>query len=55
MNDAPRKPSTLGEALDAWINQSGFKKRLDLAAAVSAWPGLSGPQIAAVTPLPDRR
>lgn len=44
-----RGPAPLKEALDAWIARSGMVKRLDLAAAVEAWPDAVGPQVAAVT------
>jgi predicted nucleic acid-binding Zn ribbon protein len=46
---APAKFSSLGDALHAWITRSGMDKRLDLAAAVAAWPDAVGPQVAAVT------
>jgi predicted nucleic acid-binding Zn ribbon protein len=45
----PTGPMALAEALDAWIQGSGLRKRLDLATAVAEWPGLVGPQISAVT------
>jgi predicted nucleic acid-binding Zn ribbon protein len=45
----PRKPSSLGDALDAWIARNGMIKRFDLAVAVEDWPAAVGPQIAAVT------
>lgn len=44
-----RKPTPLGEALDAWIARSGLSRRLAMAEVVAAWPELVGPQIAAVT------
>ena len=46
---APRKPSTLSDALDAWVTRHGMIKRFDLAVAVADWPDAVGPQIAAVT------
>ena len=46
---APRKPSTLSDALDAWVARHGMIKRFDLAVAVTDWPDAVGPQIAAVT------
>ncbi len=45
----PRAPTAIGEAVDAWLDSSGLRKRFDLAAAVEGWPELVGPQIAAVT------
>ena len=44
-----KKPSSLGDALNAWIARNGMVKRFDLAEAVAAWPEAVGPQIAAVT------
>jgi predicted nucleic acid-binding Zn ribbon protein len=46
---SPKKPSTLHDALEAWITRHGMIKRFDLAQAVESWPGAVGPQIAAVT------
>lgn len=43
------KPTRLTTALEAWIAQSGLARRLQMAEVVSGWPGLVGPQIAAVT------
>jgi len=43
------RPVPLADALEAWIARSGIRKRLDLADVVEQWPGLVGPQIAAVT------
>jgi predicted nucleic acid-binding Zn ribbon protein len=43
------RPSPLAEALEGWIARKGLQQRLDLAGVVEAWPGLVGPQIAAVT------
>jgi predicted nucleic acid-binding Zn ribbon protein len=42
-------PTSLGEALTAWIAESGLKRRIAFASVVEAWPELVGPQIAAVT------
>jgi predicted nucleic acid-binding Zn ribbon protein len=44
-----KRPSSLGDALSAWITRNGMIKRFDLAAAVESWPDAVGPQIAAVT------
>ena len=44
-----KKPSSLADALHAWITRNGMVKRFDLAVAVAAWPEAVGPQIAAVT------
>lgn len=46
---AQGRPSPLGDAIASWLDQSGLRRRLDLAAAVDDWPELVGPQIAAVT------
>jgi predicted nucleic acid-binding Zn ribbon protein len=43
------KPTSLATALEAWIAQSGLARRLQMAEVVADWPGLVGPQIAAVT------
>ena len=45
----PSKPAPLADALSAWIARQGLGRRLDLANAVTAWPDVVGPQIAAVT------
>lgn len=44
-----RHPVRMAEALTAWLDAKGLRRRVDLAAAVEAWPELVGPQIAAVT------
>ncbi|HXE57985.1 MAG TPA: DUF721 domain-containing protein [Gemmatimonadales bacterium] len=44
-----RRPVSLAEALESYLRQSGFKKRLEQAGVVEEWPRLVGPQIAAVT------
>jgi predicted nucleic acid-binding Zn ribbon protein len=43
------KPRSLADALEAWVSSSGMARRFDLAAAVSDWSEIVGPQIAAVT------
>ena len=47
--NAPRKPTTLSEALGGYLARSGLARRLEQASVVEAWPELVGPQIAAVT------
>lgn len=42
-------PVRLGEALGRWLRRAGLGHRLALAQAVERWPGVVGPQIAAVT------
>ena len=43
------KPTSVGEALDAYLARSGFGRRLQQAQIIPDWPHLVGPQIAAVT------
>jgi len=43
------KPTSVGEALDAYLARSGFGRRLQQAQIIPDWPQLVGPQIAAVT------
>lgn len=45
MSDAQR----LGTVLDAFLNQAGFRERLDAARAVDAWPVVAGEAVAGVT------
>ena len=42
-------PSPLADVLGAWLEKTGLAGRLDLARVVERWPGVVGPQIAAVT------
>ena len=39
----------MADALEAWIDRSGLRKKIELASVVDAWPEAVGPQIAAVT------
>jgi predicted nucleic acid-binding Zn ribbon protein len=43
------QPQAVGEALRSYLAQSGLGKRLAQAQVIPDWPGLVGPQIAAVT------
>ena len=45
----PKKPASLGEALDDYLRGAGLKKRVQQAAILEEWDALVGPQIAAVT------
>jgi len=42
------RPIALREAIDAYLERAGLAVRLEQAALLTAWPGLVGPQIAAV-------
>lgn len=44
-----KKPSPLGDALNAFLDQAGITERVAANGAVEAWPGVAGPQIARVT------
>ncbi len=43
------RPQAVGEALRSYLAKSGLGKRLAQAQVIPDWPGLVGPQIAAVT------
>ena len=45
----PSRPVPMADALEAWIDRSGLRKKIELASVVDAWPEAVGPQIAAVT------
>jgi predicted nucleic acid-binding Zn ribbon protein len=44
-----KKPAALGDVLASVLQQSGLAARVDQAGLIPEWPGLVGPQIAAVT------
>lgn len=44
-----RRPVAVGEALKGYLARTGLDRRLAQAQVVPEWPGLVGPQIAAVT------
>lgn len=51
MSDRSRtstKPTSLAEALQAWLKRKGLVKRMDQAVVVEEWAALVGPQIAKV-------
>ncbi len=43
------RPTAVGEALQSYLAKSGLATRLAQAQVIPDWPGLVGPQIAAVT------
>jgi len=43
------RPTAVGEALQSYLAKAGLTKRLAQAQVIPDWPGLVGPQIAAVT------
>ena len=43
------KPTTLADAIRAYLRKAGLMRRLGQAAVVEQWPELVGPQIAKVT------
>src|SRR5688500_19613180 len=51
MSDARRRrtPEPLGAILDTFLRESGLGERVEQAGLIPEWPGLVGPQIAAVT------
>ena len=42
----PSRPVPMADALEAWIDRSGLRKKIELASVVDAWPEAVGPQIA---------
>ena len=44
-----KKPEPIGNLVANWLGESGLADRVEQAAVVPEWPGLVGPQIAAVT------
>lgn len=48
--DRPKRgrPVAVGEALNAYLSRAGLAKRVAQAQVIPDWPGLVGPQIAAV-------
>lgn len=42
------RPVVVGEALDGYLARSGLARRVGQAGIIPDWPGLVGPQIAAV-------
>jgi predicted nucleic acid-binding Zn ribbon protein len=44
-----RAPATLGDVLASVLSNAGLTDRVAQAAVIPEWPGLVGPQIAAVT------
>lgn len=44
-----RRSVSLGEALESYVKRAGLKQRLEQASVIPEWPGVVGPQIAAVT------
>ena len=49
MNEKRRKPVTIAEALEGFLNRRGLAKRVEQSEAVVDWPKAVGAQIAAVT------
>jgi predicted nucleic acid-binding Zn ribbon protein len=45
----PRKPARVGDALSAFLEQSGLTDRIEQATVVPDWASLVGEQIASVT------
>src|SRR5260370_13788805 len=43
------RPTAVGDALQSYLAKAGLTKRLAQAQVIPDWPGLVGPQIAAVT------
>lgn len=54
MNDRPNRPQksrpvAVAEALAGYLKRAGLARRIGQAQVIPEWPGLVGPQIAAVT------
>ena len=54
MNDRPTRPPksrpvAVAEALQGYLKRAGLARRVGQAQVIPEWPGLVGPQIAAVT------
>ncbi len=49
MSDKPRKPVSIADALAGFLGKGVLAKRLEQSGAVTDWPNVVGPQIAAVT------
>ncbi|HEV7992329.1 MAG TPA: DUF721 domain-containing protein [Gemmatimonadaceae bacterium] len=49
MSPAKKKPSALGDVLAGVLRDTGVAARVEQAGLIPEWPGLVGPQIAAVT------
>ena len=54
MNDRPKRPHksrpvAVAEALEGYLKRAGLARRVGQAQVIPEWPGLVGPQIAAVT------
>ena len=50
MTERPKKtrPVAVGEALEGYLQRAGLARRVGQAQVIPDWPGLVGPQIAAV-------
>jgi predicted nucleic acid-binding Zn ribbon protein len=49
VSPAKKKPSALGDVLAGVLRDTGVAARVEQAGLIPEWPGLVGPQIAAVT------
>jgi predicted nucleic acid-binding Zn ribbon protein len=49
MSERKKKPEAIGNIVASWLGSSGLAERVEQAAVIPEWPGLVGPQIAAVT------
>ncbi|MBA3340212.1 MAG: DUF721 domain-containing protein [Gemmatimonadaceae bacterium] len=49
MNEKRRRPVPISEALSGFLKRRGLAKRVEQAEAITAWPEVVGPQIAAAT------
>ncbi len=48
-DDPGGRPTSIEEAVSAYIKRRGLKRRIDQASVIPEWPELVGPKIAAVT------
>ena len=49
MSDRKHPGTPLGDAVEAYLQKHGLKRRLDQASVIPEWPDLVGPKIAQVT------
>jgi predicted nucleic acid-binding Zn ribbon protein len=49
VSERKKRPEAIGKIVADWLGQRGLADRVDQAGVIPEWPGLVGPQIAAVT------